>query len=102
MKIQNNGSTGSAPLDTTRAQLISPGAGTSTGAGQIVSGHDGDLVAISSMSVRVSDANAVDSQQRASRVAELAALHARGGYQVNAADLGGTLVSQALAQGGEA
>jgi anti-sigma28 factor (negative regulator of flagellin synthesis) len=102
MKIQNNGSTGSAPLESTRAQPASQESISSIGGGQTLSGHDGDSVAISSMSARVSDANATDSQQRANRVAELEALHSRGGYQVNSANLSGALVTQALAPGGEA
>jgi flagellar biosynthesis anti-sigma factor FlgM len=102
MKIQNNGLPGSAPLETTRAQPAPQEAGTSTAAGQSMSGLDGDSIEISSMSARVSQANAADSQQRANRVAELTALHARGSYQVDSTGLSGALVSQALAPGGEA
>jgi anti-sigma28 factor (negative regulator of flagellin synthesis) len=102
MKIQNNGLPGSTPLETTRAQPAPPEAGSSAAAGQSISGLDGDSIEISSMSTRVSQANAADSQQRANRVAELAALHSRGGYQVNADNLSGALVSQAVAPGGEA
>jgi len=100
MKIQNNGSSGAAPLDNTRLQPASPDSANNRGPS--ISGLDGDSVAISSMSARVSQANSADSQQRADRVAELAALHARGGYQVNAANLSSALVSQALGPGGEA
>ena len=100
MKIQNNGSSGAAPLDNSRTQPVTPG-GAGNG-GQTISGHDGDSVSISSISSQVSDANTAESQQRSSRVEELSALHARGGYQVNAANLSRALVSQSLAPGGEA
>jgi len=100
MKIQNDGSLGSAPLETTRAQP-SPRAAGSASAGLTLSGHDGDSVEISGLSARVADANAADSQQRTNRVAELAALHSRGGYQVNAANLSSAMVSQAVAPGGK-
>jgi hypothetical protein len=102
MKIQNNGSPGSAPLETTRTQPASHDLGGSAAAGQIIAGHDGDSVSISSLSARVSDANATESQQRANRVSELAALHSRGGYQVNSNNLSNALVSQALSPGGKA
>jgi anti-sigma28 factor (negative regulator of flagellin synthesis) len=96
MKIQNNGSPGSAPLETTRAQPAPNDLGSSAAAGRSISGHDGDSVEISSMSARVSDANAVEGQQRANRVTELAALHSRGGYQVSAANLSNVLITQAV------
>jgi anti-sigma28 factor (negative regulator of flagellin synthesis) len=102
MKIQNDGSAGSAQLETTRAQPAPSEASSSAAARQSISGHDGDSVEISGISTRVADANATDSQQRANRVAELTALHSRGGYQVNAANLSSALVSQAVAPGGEA
>ena len=102
MKIQNDGSLGSAPLETTRAQPSPPTAAGSSSAGLTISGHDGDSVEISGLSARVADANAAEGQQRANRVAELAALHSRGGYQVNAANLSSALVSQAIAPGGKA
>jgi len=101
MKIQTNGLPGSAPLETTRAQPAPQQAGVGPTGGQTISGLDGDSIEISSMSARVSQANAADSQQRANRVAELAALHSRGGYQVNAASLSGALVSQAIVPSGE-
>jgi anti-sigma28 factor (negative regulator of flagellin synthesis) len=101
MKIQNNGLPGSAPLETARAQPAPPEAGSSVAAGQTVAGLDGDSIEISSMSARVAQANAADGQQRANRVEALAALHANGGYQVNAASLSSTLVTLAIAPGGE-
>lgn len=101
MKIQNNGSPESAPLESARAQPAPQGTKSSGTLGQTISGHDGDSIQISSMSTSLADANAADGQQRANRVAELAALHSRGGYQVNAANLSSTLVSQALTPGGE-
>lgn len=98
MKIQNNGSSGAAPLESTRTQLTpSNGAGN---AGNSIAGHDGDSVAISSLSAQVADANSVDTQQRVDRVAQLAALHARGSYQVSAQDLSGAMISGALGTGG--
>lgn len=104
MKIQNNGSLGSAPLETTRTQPAPNEASSSPTAGRTISGHDGDSVEISGISARVAEANLSDSQQRTNRVADLAALYSRGGYQVNAASLSGALVSQAVvtAPGGKA
>lgn len=104
MKIQNDGSPGSAPLETTRTQPAPNEASSSSAAGRTIAGHDGDSVEISGISASISHANAVDGQQRANRVAELAALHSRGGYQVNAANLSRTLISQAVgtAPGGKA
>ena len=99
MKIQNHGSSGAAPLESTRTQPASSEAPGSKS--HSITGHDGDSIAISSMSASVSEANAAESQQRANRVAELTALHARGNYHVNTANLSGALVSQALAPGGE-
>jgi len=95
MKIQNDGSLGSAPLEAPRTQPA-PNDGTTGTLGSTTSGLGGDSVEISGLSARVSNANALDTQQRASRVAQLEALHSRGGYQLGAADLSGALVSQAL------
>lgn len=101
MKIQNNGSSGSAPLENPRTQPLASEI-TGGGLGQSISGHDGDSVAISGLSSQVAGANASDSSQRANRVAELAALHARGSYQLSANKLSNAMVSQALGLGGEA
>jgi anti-sigma28 factor (negative regulator of flagellin synthesis) len=97
MKIQNDGSPGSAPLETTRAQPAPHEATSSTAVGRSIAGHDGDSVEISGLSARVSDANAIESRQRANRVAELTALHSRGAYHVNANNLSSALVSNAVA-----
>jgi len=97
MKIQNNGSAGSAPLEAPRTQPLSPDAANGTGGKLASSGLDGDSIEISSMSAQVAQANAAEGQQRANRVAALEALHARGNYQVNATKLSGAMVSQALA-----
>ena len=101
MKIQNNGSSGAGPLENPRTQPLTSET-TGSDLGQSISGHDGDSVAISGLSSRVADANASDSGQRANRVAELAALHARGSYQVSSNRLSNAMVSQALGLGGEA
>jgi anti-sigma28 factor (negative regulator of flagellin synthesis) len=97
MKIQNDGSPGSAPLETTRAQPAPHEATSSTAVGRRIAGHDGDSVEISGLSARVSDANAIESRQRANRVAELTALHSSGAYHVNANNLSSALVSNAVA-----
>ena len=102
MKIQNNGSAGSAPLEAPRTQPLSPDAANGPGGKSSVSGLDGDSIEISSMSAQVAHANAAESQQRANRVAELEAIHARGNYQVNATKLSSAMVSQALAPDGRA
>ncbi len=96
MKIHNDGLQGSAPLETGRTQGTQGSTPGQSSGSRTVTGHDGDSVAISGISSQVSDANAADQTKRAQRVAELEALYARGGYQVNADALSKSLVSNAL------
>jgi anti-sigma28 factor (negative regulator of flagellin synthesis) len=101
MKIQNNGIQGSTPLETERTQSAPQTSGGTT-QGRKTAGHDGDSVEISSISASLSQANSVDSQHRTNRIAELAAIHARGDYQANAQKLSQALVAHSLraAEGG--
>jgi anti-sigma28 factor (negative regulator of flagellin synthesis) len=47
----------------------------------------------------LAESNALDSQQRENRVAQLSALYAKGHYQVDAAALSRKLVSHSVAAG---
>ena len=103
MKIQSDGLQGSAPLETERTQSAPQTSGGSTHEGRKAAGHDGDSVEISSISAHLSQANSVDSQHRTNRIAELAAIHARGDYHANAEKLSRALVAHSMhaAEGGE-
>jgi anti-sigma28 factor (negative regulator of flagellin synthesis) len=98
MKIQNDALQGSNPLETGRTQST-PQTGGGTLAGHKVSGHDGDSVEISGLSTQLSQANSLDNRQRDNRVAELAALYAKGQYRVNSAELSRKLVDQSVRAG---
>jgi anti-sigma28 factor (negative regulator of flagellin synthesis) len=97
MKIHNEGLQGSTPVETGRTQGAPPTAGTGPLAGQKISGSEGDSVEISGISTQLAHANAIDGQQRANRVAELAALYARGQYRTSSTRLSQALVSSAIA-----
>lgn len=96
MKIHNNNLPGTTPLDATRTQPA-PQTGAGSGlTGKTIAGHEGDSVQISGISAHLTDANALDTQQRANRVAELAAQYARGSYQVDASSLSNALISNSI------
>ncbi|PWU07560.1 MAG: hypothetical protein C5B51_09790 [Terriglobia bacterium] len=99
MKIQNDALQGSTPLETGRTQSTTLPAGAHALAGHKAAGHDGDSVEISGLSAHLSEANGVDARQREARVAELAALYAKGEYRVNPAQLGRKLVDHAIGAG---
>jgi anti-sigma28 factor (negative regulator of flagellin synthesis) len=99
MKIQNEGLNGSTPLETGRTASVTPPANNNGSGGTKVSGAEGDSVEISGISSRLAEANAVNGQQRENRVSQLAAVYARGEYQVNASNLSRSLVSHALGAG---
>ena len=97
MKINNDQQTqGVGPSEAGRTQGAMPTSPGHTVAGRRVDAAEGDSVEISGISAQLADASAVDGQQRANRVAELAAMYGRGQYHVNAAELSGALVSHAL------
>jgi anti-sigma28 factor (negative regulator of flagellin synthesis) len=99
MKIQNEGLNGSTPLETGRTAPVTPPANNNGSGGTKISGAEGDSVEISGISSRLAEANAVNGQQRSDRVAQLAAVYARGQYQVNASDLSRALVSHSMSAG---
>lgn len=99
MKIHNDGLQGTNPLETGRTQNTPHPGGASGLPGHTISGHDGDSVQISGISQYLAESNALDGKQREARVAELAALHAKGQYHVNASALSRKLVSNSIAAG---
>jgi anti-sigma28 factor (negative regulator of flagellin synthesis) len=99
MKIQNDGLTGSNPLEAGRTAPVTSPANSNAPGGSKISGKEGDSVEISGISSRLTESNAADGVQRANRVSQLAALYARGQYQVNSSSLSQALVSQALSGG---
>lgn len=99
MKIHNDGLQGTNPLETGRTQGA-PQPGSLTGLpGHSIAGHEGDSVQISGISQHLAESNALETQHREARVAALAALYAKGQYQVNAAALSRKLVSNSIAAG---
>jgi anti-sigma28 factor (negative regulator of flagellin synthesis) len=99
MKIQNDGLTGSNPLESGRTAPVTSPANSSVPGGSKISGAEGDSVEISGISSRLAESNATDGVQRENRVSQLAALYARGEYQVNSSSLSRALVSQSLSGG---
>lgn len=100
MKIHNNGVQGTNPLETGRTQgTQQPGGVTGGLPGRSISGHEGDSVQISGISQHLAESNALDTQQRENRVAQLASLYSKGQYQVNAAALSQKLVSSSVSAG---
>ena len=90
-------------METERTQSAPQTSGGSTHAGRKAAGHDGDSVEISSISAHLSEANSVDSRHRTNRIAELAAIHARGDYHAPAEKLSRALVAHSIraAEGGD-
>src|SRR5690242_8920564 len=99
MKIQSDGLQGTNPLETGRTQSTQHPGGTSGLPGQTIAGHEGDSVQISGISQHLAESNALDSKQRENRVAELAALYAKGNYHVDAGALSRKLVSGSITAG---
>jgi anti-sigma28 factor (negative regulator of flagellin synthesis) len=102
MKIHNDGLQGSNPIETGRTQGTPPSAAGSKLAGQKVAGTEGDSVEISGISAHLAESNSADGQKRSARVAELAALYAKGEYRTNSTQLSKAIVSHAIgaAEGG--
>jgi anti-sigma28 factor (negative regulator of flagellin synthesis) len=101
MKIHNDGLQGTNPLETGRTTGTPQTGGTSgLPSGHTIAGHEGDSVQISGISQHLAESNALDTQQRENRVAQLASQYAKGNYQVNAAALSHKLVSNSLGSGG--
>jgi anti-sigma28 factor (negative regulator of flagellin synthesis) len=99
MKIHSDGLQGTNPLETGRTQNTPQTGGASGLTGQTIAGHEGDSVQISGISQHLAESNALDSQQRETRVAQLGALYSKGNYQVDAAALSRKLVSGSIAAG---
>jgi anti-sigma28 factor (negative regulator of flagellin synthesis) len=100
MKIHNDGLQGTNPLETGRTQGPQLPAGATGLNGQTVAGHEGDTIQISGISQHLAETNALDAKQRETRVAELAALYAKGQYHVNSASLSQKLVSNSIGSSG--
>ncbi len=99
MKIQNDALQGSTPLETGRTQSTPQITGSGLTARHGVSGHGGDSVEISGLSTQVSESNALDSRQRETRIAQLAAIYAKGEYRVNGAALSKKMVDHSVGAG---
>lgn len=99
MKIYNDGLQGTNPLETGRTQGAQLPGGAAGLNGHTVAGHEGDTIQISGISQHLAESNALDAKQRETRVAELAALYAKGQYHVNSAALSQKLVSNSIGSG---
>lgn len=99
MKIHNDGLQGTNPLEAGRTQGTQQPGGAAGLNGRTVSGTEGDTVQISGISQHLAESNALDAQQRASHVAQLASQYAKGQYHVSASALSGKLVSGSIGGG---
>jgi anti-sigma28 factor (negative regulator of flagellin synthesis) len=99
MKIHNDGLQGTNPVETGRTQGPHPAGGASSLPAHKVAGHEGDSIEISGISQHLADSNALDGKQRENRVAELAALYAKGQYNVSSKALSQKLVAHSVAAG---
>jgi anti-sigma28 factor (negative regulator of flagellin synthesis) len=97
MKIHSDGLQGTNPLETGRTQSTPPSSTTGGFPGQSIAGHDGDSVQISGISQHLAESNALESQQRETRISQLAASYAKGNYHVDAGALSRKLVSHSIA-----
>jgi anti-sigma28 factor (negative regulator of flagellin synthesis) len=96
MNVQAGGLSGASNLETARTQETTAAAQNGKRGGAAAPAPGGDSVQISSLSTHIAAAGTVEDAALASRVQALAALHARGEYNVDAASLSHALVSHAL------
>jgi hypothetical protein len=97
IRIQNDGiaAASTAPLAPTE-NAGKPDSSSQSGS---VSAGGADLVDISSLSGNIAASVSALADQQAARVSQLAALYAKGDYQVNSAQLSHALVSAAIGGG---
>ena len=97
MRIHNEVIAAAQPPPPAPAENVAR-AGSSTLAGSIAS-SGGDEVEISSFSGNVATSVGALGEQQAARVSQLAALYARGDYQVDSMQVSRALISGAIASG---
>jgi anti-sigma28 factor (negative regulator of flagellin synthesis) len=96
MRIHNDGVAGPAASQSAPAESTAqPGSSTQIG----LAANSPDQVEISSLSGNLTDSAAALANQQAARVSQLAALYARGEYQVDSQQLSHALVSAAVSSG---
>jgi anti-sigma28 factor (negative regulator of flagellin synthesis) len=98
IRLQNDGVAGASSSAASQTNLT-PSGSPITPASGVNSGAATDQVEISSLSENVASASSALQTQQADRVSHLAAVYAKGQYQVDSAQLSHALVSHALASG---
>ena len=96
MKIQTDGLAGASGIETARAQEAAAAAQGGKSHGTAAPATAGDSVQLSSLSARVQAAASTEETGMSARASEIAALYAKGQYQVDAGKLSHALVSSAL------
>ncbi|MGP8243208.1 MAG: flagellar biosynthesis anti-sigma factor FlgM [Bryobacteraceae bacterium] len=97
IRLQNDGVAGTSASATGQTSLTQSGSSTAPASGLNTGGAD--QVEISSLSESISNASAALASQQAGRVSHLAAVYAKGQYEVDSVELSHALVSNALASG---
>ena len=95
MRIQNDAIATTAASQAARTESAVPSVSSTRVSSAATSG--GDQVDLSSLSGNVAASLAAMASQRAARVSQLAALYAKGQYQVDSGQLSRAMVSQAVA-----
>ena len=94
IRLQNDGVAGASTSAASQTNLTQSGSSITP-----ASGFNTDQVEISSLSESISSASSALGSQQADRVSQLAAVYAKGQYQVDSVQLSHALVSHALASG---
>ena len=97
LKIETGALDSTTALQNSRTEATRAGKGSDAARG---SAADGDSVAISDFSTRISDTLSLADAKSADRVTQLAALYARGAYHVDSAKLSRALVDRAMSPEG--
>ncbi|MGA1996704.1 MAG: flagellar biosynthesis anti-sigma factor FlgM [Bryobacteraceae bacterium] len=97
IRLQNDGVAGASTSAASQTNLTQSGSSITPASGFSTGGAD--QVEISSLSESISSASSALGSQQADRVSQLAAVYAKGQYQVDSVQLSHALVSHALASG---
>ena len=95
IRLQNDGVAGASTSAASQTNLTQSGSSITPASGFNTGGAD--QVEISSLSESISSASSALGSQQADRVSQLAAVYAKGQYQVDSVQLSHALVSHALA-----
>ena len=95
IRLQNDGVAGASTPAASQTNLTQSGSAITPPSG--ISSSPADQVEISSLSESVANASSALDAQQAERVSQLAAIYAKGQYQVDSVQLSHALVSHALA-----